>query len=197
MNKLLGGVISTVIMSTSLSASAGVINNWEGTGVDFFSSWIGDTLRIEIDAGNITAGSGWDGAVRIDSIAINDFGVAFANASDVTLDGPGASFDGIADGWGLNANGCQALTGGVNHPCFSGSELLTNNMFFDFTFANAVSNYTDNPHLKVRFIDANGNKKGSLLSQDLPSRTVVPEPSSIALLFLGLAGLLASRRQQH
>jgi len=70
-------------------------------------------------------------------------------------------------------------------------------MHFDFTFSGAavISNYTDTPHLKVRFIDSNGNKTGSLLSADLPSVNVA-EPSSLAIFGLGLAGLISVRRKK-
>jgi hypothetical protein len=58
-------------------------------------------------------------------------------------------------------------------------------MIFDFTFSDVslISSYVDNPHLKVRFVDGDGNKVGSLLSAN------VPEPSVLLLMGAGLAGL--------
>ena len=172
-----------------------MIIDWQGTGVDFYSSWISaNTLRIEIDALNPIGG--WAGAVNIDSIAINAPDAwSWLNTSDITLSGPG-TFGGAMNGTGLNASGCQGLTLGANHPCWSGLAALTDDMYFDFTFSGGavITDYTDNPHLKVRFVDANGGKVGSLLSADLPSK--VAEPSSIALLCVGVAGLVLARRKQ-
>lgn len=195
--KLLTKIAVVIALPFSMSANAGYITDWEGTGVDFFSSWLdADTLRIEIDAGSITAGSGWANAVNIDSIAINASDAwSWVNASDITLSGPG-SFSGNIDGTGLNAWGCQGLTLGANHQCWTGSAALTDNMFFDFTFSGdaIISSQTDNPHLKVRFVDSSGSKVGSLLSEDLNS---VPEPSVLMLFGAGLVGLgFASKRRK-
>ena len=151
-------------------------------------------MRIEIDAANRTAG--WASAVSIDSIALNAPGSwSWVNASDISLSGPG-SFSGDISGTGLNAGGCQGLTLGANHPCWSGLAALTDDMFFDFTFSGdaTISSYTDTPHLKVRFIDGNGRKVGSLLSADLQSVSV-SEPGNLALLSLGLVGLGYARRK--
>lgn len=195
LSKWFVGVTGSIVASV---ASAGVITDWEGTGVDFYSSWLSpSTLRIEIDAANPMAG--WANAVAIDSIAINGEGAwSWSNISDITLAGP-AGFDATMDGTGLDANGCKlTLTLGANHQCWTGYAGLTDNMYFDFTFSGGavISDYTDNPHLKVRFVDDSGAKVGSLLSQDLLS-TSVPEPSSIAVLTLGIAGLLAARRKSR
>ena len=198
--KTLTKIAAVIMLPLSMSASAGFITDWEGTGVNFFSSWLdADTLRIEIDAGNITAGSGWDGAVNIDSIAINAPDAwTWVNASDITLSGP-VSFSGPVDGTGLSnggTGGCGALTLTGNHQCWTGLAALTDDMFFDFTFSGSavITNYTDTPHLKVRFVSSEGRKTGSLLSQDLNS---VPEPSIPMLIGVGLAGIgFASKRRK-
>ena len=188
-------VASFVLFFTPLTNA--MIIDWEGTGVDFYMSWLDeDTMRVEIDAGNITAGSGWDGAIAIDSIAINSDAYTWSLASDILLDGPGGSFDGGVDGSGLNASGCEVMVLGGNHPCFSGYEFLTDDMFFDFTFANLVS-YADAVHLKVRFVDDQGEKIGSLLSTDVGTRVSVLEPSSGVLLGLGIFALAMIRRRLH
>ena len=54
---------------------------------------------------------------------------------------------------------------------------------------------TDTPHLKVRMVDANGGKVGSLLSADLEG-VEVPEPSTFALLGVGCVGVYLGRRRE-
>lgn len=186
--------VSGLLIACS-AAWSGVITDFEGTGVDFYSSWLNPTtLRIEIDAANPSGG--WANAVSIDSIAINaPSSWSWASATDITLYGPGTFGGGIV-GTGLNSKGCQSLTLGGNHPCWGGLATLADDMYFDFVFADVamISSYTDNPHLKVRFVDANGGKVGSLLSEDLRTVDAV-EPSSIAMLLLGVCGLIAARRR--
>ena len=185
--KILTKISAAIMLSLSMSAHAGAIIDFDGTGVDFYASWLNEvTLRIEIDAGSLTVGGGWEKATNIDSIAINGGDAwSWAIASDITLNGPNSSFDGNIDGTGLNANGCQALSLGKNHQCWMGLEKLADDMIFDFTFSDKslISSYIDNPHLKVRLVDDNGNKIGSLLSAN------VPEPSVLLLMGAGLFGL--------
>ena len=126
----LKNIVAVLAITATSSASAGVILDWEGTGVDFYSSWIGDTLRIEIDADS--PAGGWANAVAIDSIAINDAG-SWVNLGDITLTAVG--FDSQMDGSGLNAGGCQAMVLGGNHQCWSGYQTLADNMIFDFAFS--------------------------------------------------------------
>lgn len=192
-NKLLGGIALTFAGLIPLSASAGLLTF---DGATFSSSWAGDILTIEIDAAPSHLTGGWAAATKISAIAINDVG-SITSASDVSLDAPGTSFDGDIEGWGLSASNtsCQSTDStSYNHACWWGSETLTDNMMFNFTFASSVANHTDTPHLKVRFLDANNDKVGSLLSMDLPSVNV-PEPGTLALFGLGLVVLVGVRRK--
>lgn len=187
-------ITAGLILSLSMSAHAAIID-WEGTGVDFYSYWYdADTLRIEIDAGSITAGSGWDGALSIDSIAINgDW--TWDSTDDITLAAVG-TFDATMDGSGLNANGCESMVLGGNHQCWDGLLALSDDMYFDFTFGADTgfsSDMSPDAHLKVRFVDGAGGKVGSLLS----TAVNVSEPAMISLLGAGLIGLGFARRRRN
>lgn len=191
LRKTLGSVALMLVGLIPLTAAAGLLTF---QGATFSSSWAGDTLNLKIDANPSDLTGNWRNAIKIDSIAINDVG-NISTAADISLAGPG-SFGGIVDGWGLNANGCQDLTGGVNHPCWTGDADLTDNMWFNFTFGADLANFTDTPHLKVRFLDADDQKAGSLLSMNLGPSVKVPEPGSLAILGLGLVSLVAIRRKR-
>lgn len=193
--KILTKISAAIMLSLSMCAHAGMIIDWEGTGVDFYSSWMGDTLRIEIDAAD--PGAGWANAKYIDALAINGPEAwTWVNPGDISLTlthpDPFSGFSGPIDAIGLNAGGChKSLVPnnlGGNHQCWRGVAGLTDNMYFDFKFGgdSVVLSETDNPHLKVRFVDQYGDKVGSLLSADLHS---VPEPSVLLLMGAGLAGL--------
>jgi hypothetical protein len=76
----------------------------------------------------------------------------------------------------------------------------TGNIVLDVTFTGTNANFTFLPltHLKVEWVDANGNKVGSLLSDDIP----VPGPivgaglPGLVLACGGLVGLARRRRQK-
>jgi hypothetical protein len=62
--------------------------------------------------------------------------------------------------------------------CFYGQQIaLVDDMVFKFTF-NGASVATNEPHVKVEFVDARGNKVGSLLSQVLPASPPATTPST-------------------
>lgn len=187
----LGSIVLTLVGLAPLTASAGLLTF---QGATFSSSWTGNTLNLQIDAAPSHLAGNWIDALKIDSIAINNVG-AIDSSTDIFLNGPG-TFGGNVNGWGLNNGGCQDLSGGINHPCWSGLADLDDGMIFSFIFNAGIANYTDTPHLKVRFIDDEGRKAGSLLSMDLGPSVKVPEPGSLALMGLGLLSLFGMRRKR-
>lgn len=180
--RLLLAAIAAALMASGPAAMAGILTF---QGVTFASSSSApNSLTIEIDAAGRTGD--WTTAVSMDMIALKDLGT-FSGAS---LVGPGGAWTYSANE--LNAKGCGGgVSGGT---CFSHVPVaLSDNMTFNFTFADG-SLVSDAPTLKVRFLDANGDKQGSLLSAAFGTR--IPEPETYALLLAALGSLaLAMRRK--
>lgn len=190
LKQLLRGLTVTLAAALPLSASAGLLTF---QGATFSSSWTGDVLTINIDADPSHLTGDWAGATSIDSIALNDVGT-WTSVSDIMLDGPGTSFDHAINGESLDSNGCKTLKSSGSWACWSGFAALADNMVFAFSFQPGVANHTDTPDLKVRFLDASGDKQGSLLSKHLG--VSVPEPSTLALFGLALLGLVFAVRKR-
>jgi hypothetical protein len=117
----------------------------------------------------------WAPATSLSNFSFKNIGTV----SGLTLSGWSTS------GLELNANGCAG--GSSGGFCFSRSPALplTNSLIFNIDYTGTLD--LTAPHLKVRFLNAEGGKQGSLLSQTVPAS--VPEPSSLMLLGPALAGL--------
>ena len=157
--------LAALLGATTMTAHAGVLTL---DGVTFASSWSGNVLTLEIDAAKRSGG--WSGATGLAALAIKGVGTY----SSVSVSGgPGGT-----DAWKLStselkASGCSGTSNGAagSRMCFCGQQIaLADDMVFKFTFAGA-SVATNEPHVKVEFVDARGNKVGSLLSQVLPAST--------------------------
>ena len=116
---------------------------------------------------------------------------------------------------GLSANGCS---GGGNFFCFgtgaSGSGTtrgasLTDTWAFTLNFPDAMANLSSSFSfdLKMRFLDANHEKVGTLISSDFPitwdcldcdeQLTSAPEPASLALMGTGLTAIAMRMRRRR
>ena len=154
-------------------------------GVTFTPSFSGNVLTIEIDAANPT-GDRAD-ATGIIALQVKEIGTW----SLVSVSGPGAAGLWTVEPDELNANGCEGGSMGGQRACATGSvEPLTDDMIFTYTFTGGTQDFT-NPHIKVLFVDDEGNKIGSLLSENVPA---IPEPSTYAMLLGGLGVLAVVRR---
>ena len=157
--------LAALLGATTMTAHAGVLTL---DGVTFSSNWSGNVLTLEIDAAKHSGG--WSGATGLAALAIKGVGT-YSSVS--ASGGPGGT-----DAWKLSASelkasGCSGTSNGAagSRMCFYGQQIaLTDDMVFKFTFDGA-SVATNEPHVKVEFVDAGGNKVGSLLSQVLPAST--------------------------
>jgi hypothetical protein len=162
MRSLLRHVLSSLLIVAASNASAGVISQ---DGVVFTSTYVGNVLTLEIDAANRSGG--WAGASAIDALSLKTIG----GFSGVNMrSSAGASW--ALSQSELNAGGCAAPKGKASASqltrlCYTGAGIaLADNMLFTFSFTGAPA--LSAPHLKVHFVDAKGNKVGSLLSLDFP-----------------------------
>ena len=169
--------LAALLCATTMTAHAGVLTL---DGVTFTSNWSGNVLTLEIDAAKHSGG--WSGATGLAALAIKGVGTY----SSVSVSGaPGGTSAWNLSSSELKASGCSGTGNGAagSRMCFYGQQIaLADDMVFKFTFAGA-SVATNEPHVKVEFVDARGNKVGSLLSQVLPASTTnttttTPTPSA-------------------
>jgi hypothetical protein len=181
------GICASLIGLSSL-ASAATSSVFQG--VTFTADWTGSILNIGMNTSTLLGD--WVGATHIEAIAINDTG-NYPDANSVTLAGPG-TFSGPIDASGLNAGGCHKIGQTAPHPCWTGKAGLGGTLIFSFDHKDP--SFNANPHLKVFFTDGQGNKVGSLYSQDISDVAEVPLPAAAWLFGSGLVGLAGIARKR-
>jgi len=173
MRSLFRHAVSSLLIVAASNAAAGVITQ---DGVVFTSSFTGKVLTLEIDAAKRSGG--WAGASAIDALSLKTIG-SFDGVSMTSSTGAAWSLVPTE----LKASGCGAAKAGatataLTRLCYAGPGIaLADNMLFTFTFTGTPALAA--PHLNVHFIDAKGNKVGSLLSLDFPaSGPAAPAPAT-------------------
>jgi hypothetical protein len=165
--------LAALLGATTMTAHAGVLPL---DGVTFASNWSGNVLTLEIDAARRSGG--WSGATGLAALAIKEVGT-YSSVS--VSSAPGGTTAWKLSTSELKASGCSGTGNGAagSRMCFYGQQIaLADDMVFKFTF-NGAGVATNEPHVKVEFVDARGNKVGSLLSQVLPaSTTTTPETTT-------------------
>lgn len=202
-------VLALAVALVTISGPTSATYSFQG--VDF--TWSLDlldphifTLRMQ---NALDADPDWADAVALDNIGFKDLGVDFqASGASASLSvDPSGGYPGGTSAWTnvqgeLNANGCKDPNGQTGVMCFDATPplALTNDMLFTVTITSALLAIDNDmgPHLKLRFLDIDGNKEGSLLSKNLgspdpgpgPGPGPIPVPAPVPLALIGLGGVL-------
>jgi hypothetical protein len=142
----------------------------------------------------------WTGADFLNAVGVK----ASPSYTNVTLFSASAGTWTLQSG-GLNAGGCSGA--GAGFFCIDGSGngvAVPANLTFMFDITAAAGSFSDEPEVKVQFLDqvckkdvCTYEKIGSLFSQPVPITPSIPEPETYALMLagLGVIGTLARRRR--
>lgn len=211
---LAAGMLTAVSVLTPV-AQASYILTFQG--VTFTIDTVdADSLSLRIQNALSTTNADWAAATNFGAFSLKDLGLDFSlgNATaTATYFGinPNPTVAGVRDDLNaatINAGpDCVAQTNGEKGTVcfdFNPDVPLLDDMNFQIDFSQAFAIGANGPHLKVAFVDSNGGKVGSLLSQNLPfnsstsssglasSSGDIPEPSSSSLAILGLGIIGAS-----
>jgi hypothetical protein len=176
----------------------GGIYTLEHGGAPIASDATTETFRITFTMN--TAGLSIVNVAAVDTVAVK---IAPSINSGSIFDAPAsATWTGTATG--LNANGCGNGGGGFYCAEVTGGTAPTTGGILKWIFdiviqKNTLLDGTDEASVKARFVDANGDKVGDLLSEPITLQEFppIPEPGSAMLLGSGLLGLAfaGSRRR--
>jgi hypothetical protein len=159
------------------------------TGDNSFDTW---RVALTIDTSGYT-GTG----VRIDEVAVK---VSSSATTAKLVDAPGGVGLWQLVPGGLNANGCSGsgsgfecsdwIVGSLGGAVIPGP-LLT--WVFDIDISSPLFTQANEASIKARYVNDANVKVGALVSENI-TLTNVPEPSTLTLLGLGFAAVVARRR---
>ena len=140
------------------------------------------------------------GAVRANSCGINAWnGISGLSGDTLNTYGPRCSTNGVNDSFSmLFANSVSAASFGFyNFGSNVLTALLNGNLVQSFALGSGTSGYVNFTNMvfnEIRFTEA-FTQSGYLTFDNVASVNAVPEPTTVALLGLGLIGVIASRRK--
>jgi PEP-CTERM motif len=149
-----------------------------------------ETFQIQL----LVDTSGYNGGgSALDAVSVK---VAPNDATATIVSAPGGAGAWTETDGGLNANGCSGAGGGFvcAQNAAQTAALVPDGTYawvFDITIpTGTLFTNPDQSSVKARYVDADGNKIGDLVSENITLQTgVVPEPGTVLLLGSGLAGL--------
>jgi len=202
------GALAAVLLLANAAGATTTIVTGTGTsayGVTTFTLSEDSTnpYKLVFDISNPKGGWG-PNAVSLSAFAFNNIGAA-GDTVTATYTGAGGGTATATGTGGINGHdiGCNASQ--ANFDCFAFSPVLAvaSDMTFNITVPTTDTPFDisgtgqNSPDLKIQFLDQQGDKLGSLFSENLepgggtPTPTGVPEPATWAMMIVG-AGMIGA-----
>jgi hypothetical protein len=210
MNKLLPSIVLAFIASLSFAAQATIVQSSTlsanyGNLVNFSTPAlaVNTVVTNQFAAQGITFSALGGGALRFSSCGVGSYGGAGFSGGYLNSYGSGCSANTSNDSFSMKfANDVSAASMSFYSSTLSNSvQAFNNNLLVSkftpttggFTYLNASNMIFD----ELRFVEGGGYSYFILDNVAFVNASAVPEPASLALFGLGLAGLAGLRRQRR